>query len=253
MKAIVLSAGQGRRLLPLTADRPKCLLPVDGETCVLRRQLELLARCGVPRAVVVTGFAADQVEQELVSHPVPGIAVETMFNPFYASSDNLATCWLSRNAMSEDFLLMNGDTLFESSALERVLGSPPAPITVTIDHKARYDDDDMKVSLDARGRLLAIGKSLPEVAVGAESIGLLLFRESGAKVFVDGLQAAVRQEGALKRWYLSGVYELAQQVAVETCSIRGFWWQEIDSPDDLARCRSAYAERPSLRPDGARR
>ena len=56
MKAIVLSAGQGRRLLPLTTDRPKCLLAIDGETTLLQRQLELLARCGVSRALVVTGF-----------------------------------------------------------------------------------------------------------------------------------------------------------------------------------------------------
>lgn len=253
MKAIVLSAGQGRRLLPLTADRPKCLLSVDGQTCVLRRQLELLAGCGIPRAVVVTGFGAEQVQRELDSQPIPGLAVETLFNPFYASSDNLATCWLARTAMDEDFVLMNGDTLFESSVLEGLLGSGPAPITVTIDHKAHYDEDDMKVSLDARGRLLAIGKSLPEDAVGAESIGLLLFRESGPKLFVDALEQAVRQEGALRRWYLSVVNELAQRTAIETFGIPGRWWQEIDAARDLERCRAAYAERPSLRPDGARR
>ena len=253
MKAIVLSAGQGRRLLPLTAEQPKCLLPVDGDVCVLRRQLELLAGCGIPRAVVVTGFGAERVERALVTQPVPGLAVETLFNPFYASSDNLATCWLARATMGEDFVLMNGDTLFESSVLARLLDSGPAPITVTIDHKARYDDDDMKVSLDARGRLLAIGKSLPEDAVGAESIGMLLFRGSGPKVFVDALESAVRQDGALRRWYLSVVNELARRTAVETCSIQGLWWQEIDAADDLERCRQAYRERPALRPEGAQR
>ncbi len=71
MKAIVLSAGQGRRLLPLTADLPKCLLPVDGEATVLDRQLELLARCGVSRAVVVIGFGAEHVERHLAANPVP--------------------------------------------------------------------------------------------------------------------------------------------------------------------------------------
>jgi choline kinase len=155
--------------------------------------------------------------------------------------------------MSEDFVLLNGDTLFESSVLARLLASPPAPVTVTIDHKPRYDDDDMKVSLDARGRLLAIGKSLPVDAVGAESIGLLAFRESGPKLFVDALEAAIREPGALRRWYLSVVHELAQRHAVETCSIHGLWWQEIDDVPDLERCRAAYAQRPALRPDGARR
>lgn len=241
MKAIVLSAGQGRRLLPLTTELPKCLLPVDGDVPVLRRQLEVLAAGGITRAVVVTGFAAERVDQHLSRCPVPGLSVETLFNPFFATSDNLATCWLARAAMHEDFLLLNGDTLFERAVLDRVLAAAPAPITVTIDHKATYDDDDMKVSLDAQGRLLAIGKSLPDDAVGAESIGLLAFRESGAKQFVDGLEAAVREEGALRRWYLSVVNDLAQQTAVETCSIQGLWWQEIDSATDLDRARAAYA------------
>ena len=122
------------------------------------------------------------------------------------------------------------------------LGVQVVPITVTIDHKPQYDDDDMKVSLDERGRLLAIGKDLPEPAVGAESIGLLLFRESGPKQFVDGLEEAVRQEGSLRRWYLSVVNDLAQHTPVETCSIRGLWWQEIDSAEDLERARQAYAD-----------
>lgn len=242
MKAIVLSAGQGRRLLPLTLTRPKCLLPVDGEVTVLSRQLEVLAAAGLEQAVVVTGFGASHVERHLDTHPLPGLAVETLYNPFFESSDNLATCWLARSVMQDDFLLLNGDTLFEPAVLERVLCSPSAPVTVTIDHKPSYDDDDMKVSLDARGRLLAIGKSLPQDAVGAESIGLLCFRESGPKCFVDALEAAVRAPGALGRWYLSVIDALAGCVAVETCSIRGLWWQEIDAPEDLERTRAAYRE-----------
>ena len=241
MKAIVLSAGQGRRLLPLTAELPKCLLPVDGDVPVLQRQLELLAGAGVSRAVVVTGFGAERVERHLATHPIPGLRVEAHYNPFFSTSDNLATCWLSRAAMHDDFLLLNGDTLFEAAVLDRLLDAPPAPITVTIDHKAGYDDDDMKVSLDAQGRLLAIGKSLPDEAVGAESIGLLAFRASGAKLFVGGLDEAIRQPGALRRWYLSVVNALAQHHAVETCSIRGLWWQEIDAAEDLERARAAYA------------
>jgi choline kinase len=243
MKAIVLSAGQGRRLLPLTTELPKCLLPVDGEVTLLSRQLEVLARGGIERAVVVIGFGADRVERHLASHPVRGLQVETLFNPFYASSDNLATCWLSRAAMSDDFLLLNGDTLFAPEVLARLMQSPPAPITVTVDHKPCYDDDDMKVSLDARGRVLAISKTMPREAVGAESIGMLLFRGQGGKLFVDALEEAVRHPGALRRWYLSVVDELAQRVAVESCSIRPLWWQEIDGPDDLARAREAQAGR----------
>ena len=245
MKAIVLSAGQGRRLLPLTADLPKCLLPIDGDTSVLSRQLEELSACGIERAIVVVGFGAEHVERHLAEHPVPGLSIELHYNPFFGRSDNLATCWLSRSAMKEDFLLLNGDTLFEHAVLERVLETSSAPITVTVDHKAGYDDDDMKVSLDARGRVLAIGKTLPVASVGGESIGLIAFREQGAKLFVDGLEEAIRGEEAMSRWYLSVIHDLAQDHPIETCSIRGLWWQEIDSKQDLDAARAAYRERES--------
>ena len=98
MRAIVLSAGQGRRLLPLTERKPKCLLEV-GDRTLLELQLRALARCGVEHATVVVGFGAEHVEEFLEACPIPGMKVEALFNPFYVASDNLATCWIARVAM----------------------------------------------------------------------------------------------------------------------------------------------------------
>jgi choline kinase len=247
MKAVVLSAGQGKRLLPLTEENPKCLLEVSGDEPILGFQLRALARAGVERAVLVVGFGAERVEAWLAANPVPGIACETLFNPFFRSSDNLISCWLARGAMSEDFLLLNGDTLFEDAVLARLLDSPPAPVTIAIDRKLAYDEDDMKVSLDASGRLLAVDKWLPPAMVGGESIGLLLFRGSGPKLFAGALEDAVRRPEALRQWYLSVVSRMAQATAVETACVRGLWWREIDSPQDLAGVRSALAASTPLR------
>jgi choline kinase len=241
MKAIVLSAGQGRRLLPLTERVPKCLLEVDGPHSVLELQLRALGRCGIRHTTVVLGFGAESVERFLAGLRLPGMRVETLFNPFFASSDNLATCWLARVAMTDDFVLLNGDTLFEDRVLQQLLAAPPAPITVTIDHKDRYDDDDMKVSTDADGRLLAIGKQLAHDRVGGESIGMLCFRASGVKTFRNELERVIRQPEGLRAWYLSVVNELAARFPVATASIDGLWWQEIDSPEDLERARASFA------------
>jgi choline kinase len=248
MKAIVLSAGQGKRLLPLTTDKPKCLLGVDDERTALDVQLGALARCGVERAVVVAGFGAHHVERHLERQPVAGIQVEILYNPFYAMTDNLTTCWLARHLMDEDFLLLNGDTLFEDGVLERVLDAPGAPISVTIDHKRDYDDDDMKVSVDEEGRLLAIGKSLKPEMVNGESIGMLRFRGAGPKVFRQALERAIRVPGALDAWYLSVVNELAQEVSVDTASVRGFWWREIDDRSDLEDVRRTLPDRVACEP-----
>ena len=67
--------------------------------------------------MVVTGFATDKVEQLLASR-YDGQRVRTVFNPFYKVSDNLATCWIVRSEMAEDFVLLNGDTLFDTSVLQ---------------------------------------------------------------------------------------------------------------------------------------
>lgn len=241
MKAIVLSAGQGRRLLPLTSELPKCLLALDGQRSLLQLQLEALARCGIPQAVVVTGYGAELVEAHLAGLSTTRIRIDTIYNPFFGSSDNLISCWLSRVAMDDDFLLLNGDTVFEDAVLVRLLDSVRDPLTVTVDHKRSYDDDDMKVALDASGRVLAIGKTLPADAVGAEAIGLIAFAGSGPKLFVEGLERAVRRPDATRSWYLSVVHEIAEEDGVVgTASIRGLWWREIDGSADLSRAREEW-------------
>jgi choline kinase len=247
MKAIIVSAGQGKRLLPLTESTPKCLLPVSGERSLLEMQLRALARCGINDVCVMIGFGADQVERAISRYAIPGIEVRTSYNPFYALSDNLATVWMARHEMTEDFILINGDTLFEVSLLEQVLSSPPAPITVTINEKSSYDDDDMKVSLNGQSHLTAIGKKLELDVVDGESIGMLLFRGEGVGVFRDALERDVRGPDGLRSWYLSVIHALAQNMVVETACITGHWWGEVDSPEDLQQVRQAFAEREQTR------
>ena len=240
MRAIILCAGQGKRLLPLTERVPKCLVAIDGERPILELQLEALARCGVKRASILVGFGAEHVESFLAKRRPGGIETEAIYNPFFALTDTLVTCWMARPAMSEDFVLLNGDTIFEARVLERLLASARAAITVTIDQKdGGYDDDDMKVCLDGR-RLVAIGKTLPPEKSHGESIGILCFRGTGVRTFKDALERTIRRPDALRAWYLSVVNELAQRVAVETANIHGLWWREVDGREDLDDARASY-------------
>src|SRR3546814_12876339 len=100
MKALILSAGQGSRLLPLTEDCPKCLLPLGGRS-ILEHQVEQLAAAGVTEIVVVTGFRAAAVESRLARLRRLGVRVRTVFHPFYNVADNLASGQNSRAAREE--------------------------------------------------------------------------------------------------------------------------------------------------------
>lgn len=230
MNAIILSAGRGSRLLPLTENLPKCLLPVE-ETTVLGYQLDTLAAAGIEHVTVVIGCLPGLVEQEVARRSGP-MRVETLFNPFFQVADNLASCWMARERMEGDFLLINGDTLFEEALLRDVLAGPPDAIQVTIDKKPSYDSDDMKVTLDGT-RLIAIGKTLPPERTHGESIGLLRFRGEGPAIFTRKLWEMMRTQDGVAAWYLKAIDAIAGAGGeVQTLSIEGRRWCELDTVDD---------------------
>lgn len=230
-RAIILAAGQGKRLLPLTETRPKCLVELSGRT-LLAWQLMRLEAAGVEEAVIVTGFRADAVETEVARLGLKRLHVRLAFNPFYAVADNLASCWIVRQEFDREVLVLNGDTLFGKGVAEALLAAPPAEITVTVDRKPSYDADDMKVLSDADNRLLAIGKTIE--AYDAESIGFLRFSAVGAAKFAATAEQILQRQDGLRRWYLSVIDELAKSgVDVRVQSIEGLEWGEMDFPADV--------------------
>ena len=155
---------------------------------------------------------------------------------------------MARAELAGPCLILNGDTLFEPEIARRLLGAPPAPITVTIDRKSGYDADDMKVSGQG-DRLRAIGKTLPADEVTGESIGFLRFDAAGAACFVAELERVMRTSEGAKLWYLSAIDRLARSgVDVRTESIEKLQWAELDFPADLVRCRAITAAWVAARP-----
>jgi L-glutamine-phosphate cytidylyltransferase len=240
MKAIILSAGQGSRLGHLTHDRPKCLIEFAGRS-LLDRQLDALAANGIDEAVVVTGFRDDQIEASLAKR-IGGPRVRTVFNPFYKVADNLGSLFVARHELAGDVLVWNGDTLVSEELMRRVIANRGQDgICVTIDRKAGYDEDDMKVIAAADGRLRAIGKRIA-TGVNAESIGLLAFRGDGAARFRGAIEKAMRTSEGTTIWYLRVIHHLAQNGEVWTYDISGEQWGEVDFPEDLASAEALCVE-----------
>ncbi|MCP5274830.1 MAG: phosphocholine cytidylyltransferase family protein [Burkholderiales bacterium] len=237
----MLSAGQGRRLLPLTENSPKCLLPVADHP-VLAWQIDALFAAGIDEIIIVAGFQVGQIETLLQERYANHGDIRIVFNPFYEVADNLASCWLARDAMNGDFLLLNGDTVIEPALVTQVLNSPVAPITLSVDFKKSYDADDMKVQLNDDGWVKQVSKIVPPDQIDAESIGLIYFREKGAACFSQALEAALRHPAELKSWYLSIIDKLAGQHLVNSCSVSGYRWCEIDFIEDLARAGMLFTQ-----------
>jgi choline kinase len=235
--AILLSAGQGSRMLPLTAERPKCLIDFSGRS-LLEWQVEMLARGGVKRIDIVTGFMTDMVDEVVANIRDPRVTIKTKFNPFYKVADNLGSCWIAREAMEGDFLILNGDTLVSEDIVRRVQQGSDWPIAVTVDVKPAYDSDDMKVSRAENGQLRRIGKTLTAEESNAESIGFLAFRGEGAAMFRNAVRAAMRTPEGVQHWYLKVIDSLAPTGKVGTVSIEGLGWAEVDFLNDIEIARA---------------
>jgi len=230
-RAIILSAGKGSRLLPLTADRPKCLIELSGRS-LLEWQLDALFEGGIREMAVVTGFRPDLVEAVLAARGPGRGDVSTIFNPFYHVADNLGSAWMARGAMDRNFLLLNGDTLVPPALVARLIAAPAAPICLAVDHKADYDADDMKVLCDG-DRLVRIDKALDEGNFNAESIGFVRFAEEGRAAFVEAVDRMIRTPEGPSHFYLRAIDRLADTGIVTVAPIDGMGWAEVDYPADL--------------------
>lgn len=236
-RAIILSAGQGSRLLPLTENQPKCLISFSGKS-LIEWQIEALTANGITDIAVVTGFRTEMVEEQLAR--LPGVTVRVLFNPFFQVADNLGSCWIARGEMDRDFIILNGDTLISPDMVAKLIAEAVAPITVTIDIKPSYDEDDMKVNRDGN-RLVAIGKRLTPEESNAESIGMLAFRGEGPRIFREKIETMMRTPDGVKRWYLRAMDELAPTGVVGVVSIEGMDWAEVDFPADIETARALTA------------
>ncbi|MBW2315322.1 MAG: phosphocholine cytidylyltransferase family protein [Deltaproteobacteria bacterium] len=237
MEAVVLSAGQGRRLLPLTKSLPKCLLQVaPGGGTVLDVQLDTLSRCGIEKVTVMVGFGAEQVEQHLAEHKPEGLDVELVLNPLHPHSDNLVSAWLATFRVEGDFVLLNGDTLFEAEVLQRMIAAEGAKVGAAVDCKDAYDLDDMCVWVED-GNLVGIGKGRRETQPDGEAIGIYVFRGRGVSAARDVFARVIAEPEGLHSWYPPALETLARVEPITPVSIEGLWWTEIDFPEDLEKAR----------------
>lgn len=119
MKGLILSAGMGTRLHPLTRTRPKCLVNVAGRP-MMEYQLDSLRKAGVQNCTIVVGFMADSVRGYFGSR-YRGIALSYVENADYANTNNLYSLWLAREEFDDDVLLLESDLVFDDRLVSEMV------------------------------------------------------------------------------------------------------------------------------------
>jgi len=232
MKAVVLCAGRGGRLYPLTKDGPKCLLRF-GEKTVLECCLENLKSAGILDVVLVTGYKTDAVETLVKEKDYQRVSF--VFNEKYAVTNTAYSLNLALKKMDADFILINGDVLFDRAILEGLL-KHPAGNCIAVDPDIPLDAEEIKVKA-ADCRVEKISKEVdPRQSLG-EAIGLYkisrgLIREL-SRIYDD-----LERRGENHHFFEKGVETICQRSAGDGRSFGIFLtdhrpWVEIDTVEDF--------------------
>lgn len=233
MKALILAAGFGSRLAPLTDDCPKALVEVCG-TPILARQIENLLENGITDISVIVGYKAEKIEA-FVAAAYP--TVKTIRADDYRTTNNMYSAWLGRDAMQDTpFLMMNADVYFDASVIAALLRLP-AQDAIVVDVGA-YMEESMKV-IEKDGRLTAISKEISkEDALGA-SIDVYKFSPTGGKAFFAKCAEYIEDRKELKKWSEVALNDILPDVLFTACPLEGRW-VEIDNFDDLETAKRLF-------------
>jgi choline kinase len=237
MIGVILAAGAGRRLRPLTDDLPKALLPVRGEETILDLAVANLARVGIEEVTIVAGYAEGRILDR-----VPwlrreyGLAIDVVSNPKAEEWNNAYSLWCARAAFRDGALLVNGDTVHPASVEERLLESREQELMIAVDQAKPLGDEEMKVRVSEIGLLERIHKSIDPSTAHGEYIGLTLIEPEAAAALADALEATWRRDPSL--YYEDGFQEYADRGGrIGIAPIGAVEWVEVDDHADLARAR----------------
>ncbi len=235
-RAIVLAAGAGTRLNPMTNGLPKCLVPF-GERRLVDLQIAALQAAGVEDIVLVVGFETDQVRRHLRGLP----DVRFVENPDFGSTNSIYSLYLARAFLDRETFLFNCDIVFHPALLERMLAGD-RPNAIAVDSRMQRVPGEMNVRIRDGGEVTAIGKSLDPSSCQAQSVQLARFDSAGARSVAEEVERLVA--GQRKDVFPTSAYgpliERGELFAVEGGDLP---WAEIDSVDDYNAAVSSVLPR----------
>jgi phosphoenolpyruvate phosphomutase len=256
-RAIIIAAGSGKSLLPLTEDRPKCMLDIKGRT-ILERQIDTLRACGVQDIVVVRGYKKDMVT-------VPGVRYYD--HDRYEETGELGSLFAAEPELRGPILFLYSDILFEQTVLDKLLRAEtdcaivvdrawvdqrerllplgkPLDLVVT----ARTPEAGLRARPGAPDdRLVSVGQRIaPERATG-EFIGLALFSERGTAALREAYQERVAAEARPfheadrpeRGAFTDLLQELVERGETVACVDVYKGWLEVDTFEDYQRAWAA--------------
>lgn len=240
MRAIILAAGEGKRLRPLTVDRPKCMVELVGKP-LLAHQTDCLREVGIHDIIIVTGYRSEILE---------ALGYETRRNPDFATTNMVATLMCAADVLDggDDVLVCYSDIVYEPRVV-RAIRNCSAPVCTTVDQswlqlwQLRWSDplhDAETLKLDSDGNIVALGQRPDSYEqIEGQYMGLIKVTAGFAPELVDfyrGLDPDEDYDGRdFPNMYMTSFLQrlIDRGRPVRAVVVRG-GWLEVDSTSDLS-------------------
>ena len=234
MKAIILAAGIGSRLRPITLHKPKGAVTVNGKS-ILRHQLEAYAKAGVEEVFVISGYKADLLREicENTSKEL-SINIEIIINENYANTDNMFSLSLVADwIQGEEFLLSNGDVIYQNNIISDLVSLSSNHSYIATDAGV-YSTEGMKVRIDGK-QVTELSKSIGEAEADAVSIDLYRFSSAFSVSLFNEIEQILHSKESYSGWTEVAINNLLDRKYsnVRSFDISGSNWAEIDNIADL--------------------
>lgn len=232
-KAIILAAGQGKRLRPITAQKPKTLVEV-GEKTILDKILHNLEENDFEEAIIVTGYREKDIRDHLKNYN--GLKLTFIKTDKPKETDNIYDLWRAREKFEEGFYIINSDTIFSSKDLSNLVSGQNSRLLVDLEKGQK--DEEMKVKTD-ENKVIDIGKTIERG--DGEYIGVAKISKDLAKDFKENIDQTI-QEGKTKEWYELVFKNLLKKNKEIKYTPTKQKWMEIDNKRDLEKARKNFQD-----------
>ena len=232
MKALILAAGMGKRLKPITDRMPKTMIKIEDKP-ILGHILTNIKNCGIKDVLIVTGYRNDLIKKYVGSGSQWGLNVDYCHNKKYDKTENIVSVKLAEKDLGDDgFVLINADDLFSPVILQRLIEAP-GEIVLAVDGEGTVGTEEMKVSVNGDGRILAVSKKLdPEESFG-EDIGVMKFSKEGGRAFFNAIDEIIQERGPHFYFQEALDHLTGQEYPITYVNIEDEPWIEIDDHFDL--------------------
>jgi len=232
MKAVILTAGIGSRIKPLTDNCPKILLKV-GDKTILERMVSHIQDCGLNEIIFVVGYLKEQIK-DFVKTKFPDLNASFVMNDKYAETNTGYSLMLVKDFIQDSgFIKFDADIVFDKEILKKLI-EYKHDNCLCVDKTINLDTEEIKVIIDNKNRILKANKTVtPKDAVG-ESIGIEKISKETAKLLFKELELMMQDKKNHQEYYEDAYERLIEKnVPFYALDISGLKWVEIDTQEDF--------------------